>query len=303
MKPCKLLNKVPVSLVLVLCLGACSKKSEQIAQTGAATTSTPSQYVAMARGAVDVDGGLIRITAERDGVIKQVSAEDGDIVKAGQALAIMDERQVQIAVSIAQAELDQADAQAKVLQAKLPGVQLRAQRLLAAAKEGATTAQAADDAKSEATLLAAEITAARASTVVTAKRLENARYEVGLRTLRAPSAGRIVRRNVHVGDSVLAQSAAKLFQLMPNRPLIVRAELNEAFIDKVHPDMQVEVVPDGDDRKIYSARVLSIGQVFGPSKHGDDPEARPDDRDVECVLLLKDKTLRIGQHVLVRFKR
>jgi RND family efflux transporter MFP subunit len=257
----------------------------------------------MARGSVDVEGGLIRITAERDGVIKQLKAEDGDIVKAGQVLALLDERQTQIAVSIARAELDQANAQTKVLQAKLPVARQRAQRLLAAANEGAATGQAADDAKGEATLLAAEITAANASAAVAAKRLDNARYEAERRTLRAPSAGRIVQRNVHVGDSVLAQSSTELFQLLPNHPLIVRAELNEAFVDKVYPDMQAEIVPDGDDSKIYSARVLRVGAVFGPSKHSDDPEARPDARAVECVLLLKDNELRIGQHVLVRFKR
>jgi macrolide-specific efflux system membrane fusion protein len=289
------------AMLLALCLSACSS-SDHAGQANAATPPTTSPYMAMARGSVDVEGGLIRITAERDGVIKQVNAEDGDVVTAGQILAVMDERQAQIAVGIAQAELDQASAQTKVLLTKLPGAKQRAQRLLDAAKEGAATGQAADDAKDESTLLAAEINAAEATAAVAAKHLENARYEVERRTLRAPSAGRIVRRNVHIGDSILAQSATELFQLLPDRPLIVRAELNEAFVDKVHPDMQAEIVRDGDDSKIYSAHVVRIGAVFGPSKHGDDPEARPDERDVECVLLLQDKDLRIGQRVLVRFK-
>ena len=91
MTPRRSIDRVALLLALVLCLGACSK-SEQVAQTGLAASSTISPYIAMARGAVDVEGGLIRITAERDGVIKQVSAEDGDIVKAGQVLALMDER-------------------------------------------------------------------------------------------------------------------------------------------------------------------------------------------------------------------
>lgn len=289
-------------LTLSLCLGACSK-TEDVAQTSTAILAPASPYIALARGSVDVEGGLIRITAKRDGVIKELKAEDGDIVKAGQALALLDERQTLIAVSIARAELDQANAQTKVLQAKLPVALRRAQRLLAAASEGAATGQAADDAKGEAKLLSAEIAAANASAAVAAKRLDNARYEAERLILRAPSDGRIVRRNVHVGDSVLAQSATALFELLPNHPLIVRAELNEAFVEKVHPDMQAEIIPDGDDSKIYSARVLRVGAVFGPSKHSDDPEARPDDRAVECVLLLKDNELRIGQHVLVRFKR
>ncbi|QBB71541.1 HlyD family efflux transporter periplasmic adaptor subunit [Pseudolysobacter antarcticus] len=290
-----------LAMLLAVCLSACSS-ADHAGQAHAATPPPASPYIAMARGSVDVEGGLIRITAERDGVIKQVNVEDGDSVTAGQILAVMDERQAQIAVGIAQAELDQASAQTKVLQAKLPSARQRAQRLLDAAKEGAATGQAADDAKSEATLLTAEINAAEATAAVAAKHLENARYEAERRTLRAPSAGRIVRRNVHVGDSVLAQSATELFQLLPDRSLIVRAELNEAFVDKVHPDMQAEIVRDGDDSKTYNARVVRIGAIFGPSKHGDDPEARPDERDVECVLLLQDKDLRIGQRVLVRFK-
>lgn len=295
-------ERIAPLITLLLYLGACSK-NEHVVQTGATTQSPASLYVAMARGAVDVEGGLIRIRAERDGMIKQVNAEDGDIVKSGQVLALMDERQAQIAVSIAQAELDQSNTQIRVLQAKLPDTQQRAQRLLAAANEGAATGQAADDAKGKATLLTAEITAANAISVVAVKRLENAHYEVGLRTLRAPSAGRIVRRNVHVGDNVLAQSATDLFQLLPNRPLIVRADLNEAFVDKIHPDMQAEIVPDSDESKTYSARVRRIGAVFGPSKYSDDPEVRPDERDVECILQLQNRNLRVGQRVLVRFKR
>lgn len=290
-------------LALLLGLSACSS-SEPVAQAKALIPPpSSSAYIAMARGVVDVEGGMIRITAERDGVIKQVNAEDGDTVSAGQVLALMDERQTQIAVGIAQAELEQAKAQSKVLQVKLPDAQQRAQRLFAAAKEGAVTGQAADDAKGEVTLLSAEIAAANAGAAVAAQRLENAHYETERRTLRAPAGGRIVRRNVHVGDSVLAQSATELFQLLPDRPLIVRAELNDAFVDKVSPDMQAEIVRDGDDSKTYSARVLRIGAVFGPSKHNDDPETRPDEHDVECVLLLQGKDLRIGQRVLVRFRR
>ena len=67
-------------------------------------------------------------------------------------------------------------------------------------------------------------------------------------------------------------------------------------------EQPLSALRDGDDSKTYSARVVRIGAVFGPSKHGDDSEARPDERDVECVLLLQDKDLRIGQRVLVRFK-
>jgi hypothetical protein len=49
--------------------------------------------------------------------------------------------------------------------------------------------------------------------------------------------------------------------------------------------------------------VLRIGDVFGPSRLADDPQERAGARDVECVLTLEGGDFRIGQRVLVRFRR
>jgi hypothetical protein len=91
--------------------------------------------------------------------------------------------------------------------------------------------------------------------------------------------------------------------LLPDRPRIVRAELNEAYVDRIKPGMQAEVVRDTDQGKTWPARVLRIGEVFGPSRLTDDPVERAGAHDVECVLALDGADLRIGQRVLVRFKK
>src|SRR5690606_18784086 len=127
--------------------------------------------------------------------------------------------------------------------------------------------------------------------------------EVDARTIRAPAAGRIVRLDVHVGDVVSAQSATGLFQILPERPRIVRAELNEAYVDLVPPGMVAEVVRDSGQGAATTARVLRVGQVFGPSRLADDPLERAGAHAVECVLELDGGEFRIGQRVLVRFKR
>ena len=100
-----------------------------------------------------------------------------------------------------------------------------------------------------------------------------------------------------------AQSAVELFQLLPARPRIIHAELDEAFVDRIHPGMAAEVVSDADSAQIYVAHVLRVGEAYGVSRGSDDPADRSDLRSVPCVLTLDDANakLRIGQHVLTRF--
>jgi hypothetical protein len=108
---------------------------------------------------------------------------------------------------------------------------------------------------------------------------------------------------VHVGDVLSAQAGGELFQLLPDRPRIVRAELNEAYVDLIKPGMRAEVVRDSDQGSVVSAEVLRVGDVFGPSRLTDDPVERAGAHDVECVLRLDGGGFRIGQRVLVRFKK
>lgn len=289
----------PISLLLAAVLAACSGA----AQTDRGKTQAVSPYLAMARGQVDVEGGLIRIVAPRDGRLEEIRVEDGDAVGQGQVLASLDPRQMKIALGAAEARLVQAEAQVGVLKAKLPQAQQQAQRLGEAAGAGAATGQSADDAATALAVLKAEIAVAEAAVKLARQQVEEARTELDARTIHAPVAGRIVRRSAHVGDAVSTQLATELFQLLPNRPRIVRAELNEAYVDLVKPGMQAEVVRDSDQGEAVPARVLRVGEVFGPSRLAEDPVERAGAHDVECVLQLDGGEFRIGQRVLVRFKR
>jgi multidrug resistance efflux pump len=286
-------------LALALALTACTDAVDA-GKTKASPAASP--YVAMARGQVDVEGGLVRIVAARDGRVDEVKAEDGDSVEQGAVLALLDQRQAQVGVGVAEANLAQAEAQVGVLKAKLAPAEQQAKRLGEAAGAGATTGQSADDASATLAVLKAEIGAGEAAVKVAHQHVAEARLEVDARTVRAPAAGRIVRRSVHVGDVVSAQSANELFQLLPNRQRIVRAELNEAYVNLVKPGMQAEVMRDSDQGTPVSARVLRVGEVFGPSRLTDDPVERAGAHDVECVLQLDGGDFRIGQRVLVRFR-
>lgn len=284
---------------IALALSACSHSGTD---KNAVAQVPASPYVAIARGQVDVEGGLIRIAAPRDGVISQLHGAPGTTVKAGDVLAVLDPKQAELGVGIATAELDQAKAHSAALRVKVADLKQRADRAAQAAQAGAAPVQSADDARLALNDLNAEIAEAEAATEAAQQRLQLARHEVEVRTLRAPVSGRVVTRNAHLSGMVSAQSAAPLFTLLPDAPRIVRAELNETFVAKITPGMHAEIVTDVTGDKVHSATVLRVGDVFGPSTLVEDPQEASDARDVECILKLDSDVLRVGQRVQVRFR-
>ena len=294
------IRRIALSGSVVLAVAACSRQPQDHAI--AATAPAPA-FVAIARGRVDVEGGLVRIVAPRDGIIAELRAKPGDAVRQGDVLAVIDWRQVELAAGVAKAELDQAQARAKSLRAKTAALKQRASRVTQAAQAGAATGQSADDANQALSELNAEIVEADAAVEVAQEHLKQARFEIDVRNVRAPVTGRVVARPAHIADVVSTQGPGELFTLLPDAPRIVRAELNEAFVAKVTVGMDAQIVIDADGGKSWPARVTRVGEVFGPSKLVEDTQETTDARDVECILELSSDELRVGQRVQVRFLR
>ena len=291
-------NLFPLVLAIaaVLSLGACGKSTPSAPPTAAPV----SKFVAIARGRVDVQGGLVHVAASRDGIVAELPKAAGDEVKAGDALVVLDTKQAKITLDAARAELNAAAAQGSMLRAKQPALKQRAARVLEAAAAGAATGQSADDAKQALSELDAEIAVSNANIETAKQKVRQAEYEIEARTLRAPVAGRIITRSTHIGD-VVSPSSGELVELLPDAPRIVRAELNEGFVNKVSVGMSAEISSETDPGKPQTARVVRIGEVFGPSKLNESSQEATDTRDVECILELPNNDLKVGQRVQVRF--
>lgn len=290
-----------LALTAALALAGCSR-SDDAKQAPAAQAASP--YAAVARGKIDIEGGLLKLSVPRDGVVAEIKVHEGDHVKKGQLLAMLDTEPAKLAVTSAEAEQKQAEAQARLLDSRLQAADQRAQRLEAAAKAGAGDAQSADDAREAARQLQGELDNARANAALAAQKLAGARYELAQRSLLAPVDGEIVQRLIQPGALASPQSGPA-FVLLPEQPRIVRAELNESFVRAVTPGMRAEVVDDsGSGMPNLTAHVLRIGTVFGASALEEDPLVRANTRTVECVLAFEQPppaSARIGQRVLVRF--
>lgn len=283
----------------LLVLSACSRED-----VPARPAAAPPTYLAVARGRIDVEGGLLRLGVTRDGVVAEIKVNEGETVKQGQLLATLDSEPAQLAVAAALGEQQQVEVQARQLTRQLTFAEQTATRLSTAAAAGAGDSQSADEARESAARLRDALEKNQGDAQAAARKLTAARYELTRRSLRAPIDAEVVRRLIQPGAAVSAQSGAA-FVLLPNQPRIVRAELNESFTGVVVPGMKAEVTDDSVNGSTpLIAHVVRISSVLGSSTLEDDPQIRANMRTVECILAFDQPppaSLRVGQRMLVRF--
>ncbi|KGI77757.1 efflux RND transporter periplasmic adaptor subunit [Oleiagrimonas soli] len=282
-------------------LAGCSKASPDAA-TPTHTAAPAARYVAVARGKVDVEAGLLSMDASVAGVVDRVDVHIGDHVKRGQTLATLHDEDARAAVTVARGSLEQARAQEKLTAAQLTAAKRLANTMAKAAAAGADSGQHATDAADRVAELNAHLEAAHAAVDVAKGHVQQAERALQLHTLYAPRDAEIVDVDTQPGETVSPQSGP-LFQLLPDAPRIVMAELDSAFADRVHAGMQAEVVLDDDSaQSLGRARVIEVGQVFEASRLDDDAAQHGHARTVRCLLRFdKPVARRIGQRVLVRF--
>jgi HlyD family secretion protein len=291
--------RVLLRAALLVALAACSEQDPaQDPEQGSAAGQPPAATVAaIARCRIDVEGGLIRVAGQREGLIEAVFVEEGDRVGRGQLLARLDSRLAELRVGLALADLEEARARADATAARLGAAQRERSRRHVAGV-GAVGQRQIDEAEVEAQAQAATLRAARAAVEAASRRLDEARLEVEVRNVRAPADGVILRRRARPGEGVAVQAVTELFQLAPDAPRIARCDLEELFLPGVSVGQAASIVVEADGRQTYGATVKRLSDMFGAPAPSDDPTARVDLRTLEMVLDIEAGTpLRIGQRV------
>lgn len=299
-----------IVLVVVLVLGggafymkgqAAEKKKKLEA---AARLEEPSPYAAIAQGKADVEGGVIQVAARRQGIIREVFVQEGDVVKAGQPLAKQEDDDVRLASQTAAANLASARAQLAQFQVQLRTAQREHNRLQALTASNYVAAQRLDAAKDQIASAQANIGAQQAAIQVASAQVAQAQFNQELTIIRAPADGRIARRQANPGAGASTLNVTAMFDLEPNTQRIVRAEIVEADIPNVAIGQEVEIQPESDPSKTYVGKVLRRAGVFGARKlASDDPSQRSDERVVEVVVSADSAPLLVGQRVLVKFMK
>lgn len=279
-------------------------KAAKAKQEAAVRAAPPSPYAAVANGKADVEGGIIQVAARRAGIVREVYVQEGDVVVKGQILARQEDDEARLAVQRSRAEVRQASAQLGTTRVQIVTAQREYDRLKSLADRNFVAAQRLDQARDSIATAQATLGSQQAAVATAQARLNEAQYNLELTVVRAPADGRIVRRYANPGSGASTLNVTSMFDLEPNAARIIRAEIVEASIPAVTIGQEVEIVPEADETKVYTGRVLRRAAVFGARKlQSDDPSERTDERVVEVVVSADGAPLLIGQRVLVKFMK
>jgi multidrug resistance efflux pump len=297
--------------------------------------------IVVASGEVDVQGGILPLSVGQPGVVKEVAVKAGQPVTKGALLLSLDPRQNDGQVAQARARhraatLHLAQAKAKIAehdlkvrlveeagkeaQARVESQEIRVRHLselvekklvnpselqsALATQRGFQSAHRAEQLRKQQVDLEKpelEVQLAQADLDVAQASLDSALAQQEGTLLKAPSDGVVLRVLVQPGRLLQSPDTAVWFQ--PDRPWVVRCDIDQQFINRVAEQMPCDICEDRGEAILCRGRVEAVGGWVAARRVAllDESTTRRDARTVECVVALSGTpaNLRIGQRVRI----
>ncbi len=219
----------------------------------------------------------VDLMAQAEGTVRSVSAEEGDYVREGQLLCVLDDRELVIRLRLTEEKLAQTRIQLE--KARIRGQKAQVQIKNTALELDRKERAYADDLVSEeevATLryqiaelehderaAASEVREFTHRVTELETEIEQVKLEISHSELRAPFSGHITRRNVELGQTVRGSDA--LFRLGTFSPLYADVHVAERDVRLVRPGQTALVGFDAGGAESIEGRVIRISPVVDES--------------------------------------
>ncbi len=149
-----------------------------------------------------------------------------------------------------------------------------------------------------------KISQAEADVAAKESKVEQARFALEECSLRAPSAGKILRIFVNPGDVLGSNSRQPAIQFCPDKPRIVRAEVEQEFAGRVTKGQAALVHDDSSAGPGWKGKVTRVSDWYTARRSIlQEPLQFNDVRTLECIVELDpgQQAPKIGQRVRVTF--
>ncbi len=203
------------------------------------------QILVTATGTVNAVKTVL-VGTQVSGVISKIFVDYNDVVKAGQIIALLDTRSLQVSLNEALANLSKSQAQLDQIKADFD----RNQALL---EKGLIS-------KSDFDLQTANYKAAENTVKAAEGELQKARINLDLATIRAPISGIVISRAVDVGQTVAASfSTPTLFTIANDlKKMQLQANVDEADIGQIQTGQSVFFSVDAYPDQTFTGVVQQI---------------------------------------------
>jgi len=278
-------------------------------------------------GRVEGASETTEVGAGVDGVVAELKVREGDHVKAGDVVAVIDRRELKAELSAAQAAADsarqaririlrgsrqedreRADAEVAAAEAVVAQAELQQRRAARLFEQGILSEAERDDVRRNLDVSQARLKAARkAAELVKAPPLpeEAAKAEADVRAaqqrvhaamqtlekclVRAPMSGTVLRTILKPGESFSTLVPRPILSIADTSRLRVRAEVDERDVSRVFPGQRVLVRGEGWEGPGVPGRVERLGAQMGRKTVKTGDPAEKSDRDVLEVLVDLDR--------------
>ncbi len=219
----------------------------------------------------------VDVASQAEGTVREVLAEEGDFVKAGQVLCRLDDTQLQIRLQTAKQRLAQARLQsekADVRQEK-SSMQIKNGRedllrytklydeKLVSERDVALLRYKIEELEHDERVSSSESKELTHRVEELEAEIAQVNLEVARTQIKAPFGGYITQRNVNLGQSIRTMEA--LYKLSDFSPLHAEVFLAEAEAARVKPNQEVGIRLGADDTKLATARVWRLSPVVDQS--------------------------------------
>jgi RND family efflux transporter MFP subunit len=185
-----------------------------------------------------------KVGARIAGRLLKVNVVEGDQVKQGDVLAILDDADIRASIATANARVSAARARAATARAQVAEAEQQAARARALFDKGAGSKAEADDAEARTRSLRAAVSAADAD--VRAAQAEVAVLEVNLQftTITAPIDGTVISKPQEVGEQVSLMVPTPIVELVDFGSLVVETDVPESKLGLVQTGAPAEITLD-----------------------------------------------------------
>lgn len=208
-------------------------------------------YVVTAPGTIEAFE-RVQVTSRVAGVVDRVSFKEGQEVKAGEVLVMIDSERFRLAVNSAKAVLEKAQAAQRDVEAQV------------ARREGASEKNPGLIPGEELETFRTKVLTAKADTSVASENVKIAELNLRDSAVKAPLGGTIQTRTVETGQYV--QAGYVMATLLKSDPMLLRFQVEPLEAPRLKPGMKAKFTLRETQRE-FTATLTLVSAAADPTTH------------------------------------